>query len=138
MSIEQTSEFIILRRILRVVSPEFTILTRSDMAPGTSLLDPDRKMITVSEHTDLQQAIATSLFQIGKIRFAICVPGDTPGTEGFYRNYAQAMNRHDRQASQWALSQYVAFWPNTNPEEVRDLIREHVISTFEWLQYLRS
>jgi hypothetical protein len=138
MSLEQQSEFVIIRRILRAVCPEYVIYTKSGILPGTSVLDNERKTIVISDDTDVPVAIAAALFQIGKLRIRLKIPGGDQHSEEFLRDMARALHRHDKSAAAWAFTSYLAFWPSSDPESIQKILKSYIVSSFDWFQFIRS
>lgn len=138
MSLEQQNDFVILRRILRAVCPEYVIYTKSDMQPGQAFLDPDRQTIVLSDHTEVNMAIAAALFQIGKLKISIRFPSEALQGEQYDRALASALNRHDHQAIAWAFSTCMAFWPGNDPDEMRRYLKSYVMSSFDWFKFLKN
>ncbi len=66
MSLERSSQFHQVRRILKTVAPDFRILANPELNAGFSALDLKKKTIEISESEEIvDDAVSSLLFQIG-------------------------------------------------------------------------
>ena len=142
MSLEQQNDFIVLRRILKIISPEYVIYTRSDLHANQAVLDAEHKIISISEFTEPKRAIALALFNIGKLRGDVKMPEASDSDAEFDRALAASLARRDKTAAQWAFNAYMAFWPEAgadgNATEVKKMLDECVLTPFRWYRLIAS
>jgi hypothetical protein len=125
MSIEQRDDFIVLRRLLKGVAADYVLYTTSALPASHSSLDVDKKIISISENTDIPTAIASALFQIGRLSSHL-----NPREES--ADVATAMYRADKAAAKWAFNSYMLFWSEADAGEIREIINGMVRSIDEW------
>jgi hypothetical protein len=66
LSLERSSQFHQVRRILKTVAPDFRILANPGLNAGFSALDLKKKTIEISESEEIMDdAVSSLLFQIG-------------------------------------------------------------------------
>jgi hypothetical protein len=133
MTLEQTPDFVLLRRILRAVAPEYSLMTNAQLPPDNSYLDIDRKIIAVSDHTDTFTAIAAVLFQVGHI-----INDASAEAAADLKEFSIHLNKADRAAAKWALGAIMLYWPETEYGRAKRAVRRYIMSPFQWLNHLRQ
>lgn len=147
MSVEQTNDFHVVRRILRTLAPEYRILARRDLEAGSSVLDVKRRTVEVGETPDVMQAVSSLLFQIGHLRLSQDAQYDLFFGKGLSRwkgpidvlidRLARLGARADRLASQWASSIFQSYWA-IDPKISDDTMHQHTWRYGEWKEYFSS
>lgn len=67
-SVEQNSEFHLVRRMRDEIAPDFRLFATSALQPGECVLDLKAKTIEIGEGTHPIEAVGGVLFQLGHIR----------------------------------------------------------------------
>ena len=144
MSIEQLQDFHQIRRILWVVAPEYVVLANEALHPGEIVLDVGTKHLEVGEGTDINEAVAALLFQIGHLKLRNlpeCGLFFGHGVRGWVGHEVKLINRlaHigqkvDAFAADWAKKSFRAFFPDRE-SGVDNLIDSYVWKKAEWRKY---
>ncbi len=127
-SFEQMPDFVVLRRVLRAIDPQYVLQTKSSLAARQHEVDLDRKIISVSEVTPLPEAILHVLFLIGRVKETIGTTSNDLDT------LATAFARRDRAAARWALETYNLFWPEAPAAQA--ILSTFTVSAFLWRKCL--
>jgi hypothetical protein len=130
MSLEQTGDFVVLRRILRTVDSGYVLYTNSTLSSGESELDVDRHSLVIADATPPEIAIPIVLFRIGHI----VARNEIELDEETERGLAAIMGRRDRKAIAWAFETLMLFWPNTPAVSAKASLKAMSKSSFQWLQ----
>ena len=67
-SLEHNTQFHFVKRIVKIVSPEYRVFSSVDIEHNNCLLDIKRKTIEIGEGTDITIAIGAILFQVGHLK----------------------------------------------------------------------
>lgn len=132
-SIEHSPKFHMIRRIAKVIAPDFRILARSDFERQESCLDLKEKTIEVSEKATPFEAVGIALFHLGHLRLKSQKRfsdhfGDfkSDNAEEIVKRLSRQGAMADRYAAEWALSVFVG---NFNVDQAR---AESIISAQIW------
>lgn len=138
MSLEQTPEFIVLRRLLRAVAPTYVLFTNAELKPGESEVRLEQESIIISDHTPLESAIPLVLFQIGVVHARKDVPATGRGTTEaeILRGVARSFAHRDTSARDWAIKALGLFWPESDSKAAYDLLSKTVRTPNQWLAIL--
>lgn len=144
MSIEQSNDFHVVRRLCKALAPEYRLLANSELKAGESILDVARKTVEVAENDDLLQALASLFFQIGHI---ILVPEPTlalfygrglgryQGTDEMLINdLVKQGARADRIAAEWALKVFPSYF-HIPKEQAHERINAMCWDEVQWREY---
>lgn len=147
MSIEQSNDFHVVRRLCKALAPEYRLLANIELKPGESVLDVRRKTVEVAENDDLHEALATLFFQIGHI---ILVPEPTLGLffgkglgryqgtdEMLINDLAKQGARADRIASEWAARVFPSYF-HIDQEAAKKYIDALRWDETQWRDYFLS
>lgn len=132
------------RRILRVIAPEYRIMANSGLEAYQSALDLKKKTVEVGENTPIFDGVAILLFQIGHLILA-----DRPEFGYFFgKNIAKwkysektLVNKiialgmmADQIAFEWASEVMAQYWPMAL-NETQQLVQRNIWTKDEWTQY---
>lgn len=145
MSIEYTNSFQLVKRIAKVVAPEFRVFATSQLQPEEFAVDLKRRTIEVGEGTGEQKAITSILFQLGHV--ILSTQPDFKEHSGQISpdiNEARLINKlvregheADQFASNWASSVLVSTF-GIDLVEARKMTDNLVWSEDEWRSYYSS
>jgi hypothetical protein len=145
MSIEQRQDFHVVRRLLKVIAPDFRLLASTALAPGDSVVDVRRRTIEVGESTEIMQAVGSLLFQIGHLilhnthpDFGIFFGRGLDQYEGKEDELVDKLSElgveADRFASFWAKEIFKSYWP-IKEEKVDEIIDDYCMDREQWKKY---
>lgn len=145
MSIEQQQDFHVVRRILRVIAPDFRLLASADLDPGISVIDVQRHTIEVGETTEIMQAVGSMLFQIGHLMlrhnhpdFDIFFGRDLEQYEGREDELVDKLSGlgvdADRFAYRWATEIFKAYWP-IQEKKADEIVGQYCWNRDQWKEY---
>ncbi len=149
MSIEQTNDFHIVKRMVRTISPEYRVLASPRIPAGSCVMDAIQKTIELGESQDIPEAIAVLLFQVGHLRmskdprYAMFYGSGKPGKrirdwkgtpEALIKKLATMGIKTDRAAAAWAAVTFSAYWPHL-PDIYDDLASRYCWDRHQWRKY---
>lgn len=145
MSIEQRQDFHVVRRLLKVIAPEYRLLASSELSPGDSVIDVKRRTIEVGESTDIMQAVGSLLFQIGHLILRRTHPDFDiffgHGLEQYKDREDELIDKlsglgvqADRFASFWAKEIFKAYWP-IKEDRADEIIDDYCWNRDQWKEY---
>lgn len=147
MSVEQTNDFHIVRRIVRMIAPDYRLFASSRVPEHACVLDIRQKTIEVGESNDVFQAISALLFQLGHLRLrnepryalffgdGIREWQDSP--EALVEKLARQGSKIDHAAVGWASSIFRSYWPD-RPDITDTLMNLYVWNPEQWREYFNS
>lgn len=147
MSIEQTNDFHVVRRIVRVLAPDYRLFASNRIPENACVLDVAQKTLEVGESQDVFQAIGALLFQLGQLRLKSnpryrLFFGDGirewPGTpEALVDKLAHLGVKVDRLASRWAAAAFRMYWPDR--EDIHDdIVQQYTWDFGQWREYFNQ
>ena len=145
MSIEQQQDFHVVRRLLKVIAPDFRLLASEAVEPGDSVIDVKRRTIEVGENTEIFQAVGSLLFQMGHLMlrhnhpdFDIFFGQDLDKWIGREDDLIEKLSglgvEADRFASRWAKTVFIAYWP-IDEMKVDEIIDQYTMNRDQWKEY---
>jgi hypothetical protein len=147
LSIEQLPAFHMVRRILKAVAPDFRLLANPQLEPGVSALDVSQKTVEISEDTEIFQAVAALLFQIGHLVLLKDQKYDLLFGRGFSSWVGSEGALVDRLsdlgvdadifASNWALMVLISYWPLSD-KKAKQLLSPYAWHKKDWTQYFNN
>jgi hypothetical protein len=147
VSIEQSNEIHLVRRILRAIAPEFRLLASSNLQAGESVLDAEAKTIEVGEATPIMEAVAAMLFQIGhlclrndpefELLFGVGVAQWKFTEAELIDTLADLGQRADSNAARWAGEVLQDYWPVTSTR-AKELMERQCWGRTEWREYFSA
>lgn len=145
MSIEQQQDFHVVRRLLRVIAPDFRLLASSELSPGDSVIDVRRRTIEVGETTEIMQAVGSLLFQIGHLMLRHNHPDFDiffgRGLEKYRGREDELIDKlsglgvsADRFAYRWATEIFKSYWP-VQENKADEIINRYCWNREQWREY---
>lgn len=143
-SLEHSTKFHMVRRIGKIISPDFRMLARNDFARQESCLDITRKTIEVSEKATPFDAVGTVLFHLGHLRlrdqkrFAEHFGDFKASNENeLVKRLSRQGAMADRYAAEWAIQMFVDNF-NVSPERANAIVSSQAWTESEWEEYFVS
>lgn len=146
-SIEQYSDFHVVRRILSSVEPTFRLVANPSLIKGGVALDCRKKTIEVGEGSDMKIALAAMLFSIGHLFLKRAGRYNYLFGEGlsFYKGDDSDLIEKlisdgveaDKLAMSWASQALQLFWGMTR-EEALDLVSRYVWDELLWTWHFQK
>jgi len=140
-SLEHSPKFHMVRRIAKVIAPDFRILARSDFHRQQSCLDLHEKTIEVSETASEFEMVGYVLFHLGHLRLM--------GQKKFESHFGSIQDQDekalvaklskqgtdaDHKAYQWAIDVFMGNF-NVSPERAHAIISGQIWNESEWTEY---
>ena len=140
-SIEMGVNFHKVRRLAKIIAPDFRIFATEALRAEDCVLDMTQKTIEVGEKTSEMKAVAAILFQVGHLRlrndpkFAehfgkIQIENEKILTKRLIKQGVEA----DKKASEWAIEALVGAW-NLDRAYAQKLVESYVWCQQEWADY---
>ena len=146
MSIEQTNDFHMVRRLARIIAPEYRLFATENLPNDHCVLDVQRKKIEVKESGDTYNTIANVLFALGHVRlqndpayhllFGEGIKAWQLSEEALVDKLARQGSKADKSAAAWAASVFRSYWPNK--PDYQNVFDGLVWSFAEWKAYFSS
>jgi hypothetical protein len=132
------------RRIAKVIAPEFRVLARSDFDRTQSCLDLKEKTIEVGESSTEFDMVGAVLFQLGHLRL-LSNPEykdhfgkfSTERETVLLKKLSEQGSQADKIAADWAFEIFMANF-NVEPERAKAIVYGHVWSEHQWNEYYLS
>jgi hypothetical protein len=147
VSIEQTNDFHLVRRLARIIAPDFRLFATARVPDYACVLDLKKKTIEVGESDDIFRVIPALLFQLGHLkqkddpRYALFNGNGVSEWPGSMDALVEKMSRQgvkaDFEAAKWASSVFRSYWPDREDIEA-DLFDRYVSKLSEWRQYFNE
>ena len=142
-SIEQTANFHLVRRIAKVIAPDFRIFATPQIDQDECILDLKRKTIEVGENTIELRAVAAILFQLGQLKikkldkfsehFGKII--DVP-EHRLIRTLAKQGEEVDQLACKWAVTLLMAHW-GLEESKALSIVSPYIWTESEWITYYK-
>jgi hypothetical protein len=143
MSIEQTNDFHVCRRLARILAPEFRLFASAKVPEHSCVIDLKRKTIEVGESQDIFAAIPALLFQLGHLRlkdqaeYALFNGQGVMEWEGSTEALIEKISRQgvkaDAEAMTWAASIFRSYWPSR--DDITETLRSYMQTRAQWREY---
>lgn len=147
MSIEQTNDFHVCRRLVRIIAPDYRLFATPRVPEYACVLDVSQKTLEVGETSDVFQAIKALLFQLGHLRlrndpryslfFGDDIKHWTGTPEALIETLARQGVKVDHSAAKWASSVFRSYWPDQEDIEP-ELFDLYVFKLGHWREYFSA
>lgn len=141
-SIEQSNTFHMVRRVAKLIAPDYRVFATLQLQPQDCVLDLAQKTIEVGENTEPLQAAVAVLFQLGHIRLQ-----ESPDFAEHSGKFPEAINetrlisklvkqglKADKLAAQWATEILISTF-NVPENNAKALTKSFCWSEEDWKTY---
>lgn len=144
MSIEQYQDFHQVRRLLKVIAPEFDIFATPEIPVGSVCYDLRKKSLEIGEGTEMMQAVGALLHSIGHLilryhpDYGLFFGRGLRDWEGTDEELITLLSTLGERADQfsrgWATQVFKAYWQQ-HEDQADAIIDRYCMGHDEWHSY---